>query len=62
MDYAQIVPELFLRSHPRSADDIDRLRQEAAITAVLNLQTDDDMRSANVGVGNPSGPLRGLPR
>ncbi|PYV28087.1 MAG: hypothetical protein DMG24_02980 [Acidobacteria bacterium] len=45
MDYAQILPQLFLGSYPRSIDDIDRLRQESAITAVLNLQTDADMRS-----------------
>ena len=34
-------------SCPRSADDIDRLR-EAGITAVLSLQTDDDMRGLNL--------------
>ena len=48
MTYAQILPALFLGSHPRSADDIDRLREEAAITAVLNLQTDEDIRSLNL--------------
>ena len=48
MNYAQILPELLLGSYPRSADNIDRLRQEAVITAVLNLQTGDDMRSLNL--------------
>ncbi len=48
MNYAQILPELLLGSYPRSADDIDRLRREAVITAVLNLQTDDDMRWLNL--------------
>ena len=48
MNYAQILPELLLGSYPRSADDIDRLRQEAVISAVLNLQTDDDLRSLNL--------------
>src|SRR2546428_5262245 len=45
MDYAQILPRFFLGSYPRNIGDIDRLRQESAITAVLNLQTDGDMRS-----------------
>jgi len=48
MDYAQILPRLFLGSHPQTTDDIDRLRQEAGITAVLNLQTDDDMRAVKL--------------
>jgi hypothetical protein len=48
MDYAQILPELCLGSYPRSVDDIERLRQDAAITGVLNLQTDDDMRSVDL--------------
>lgn len=43
MDYAQILPELFVGSRPRDADDIDRLRGEADVTAVLDLQMDDDM-------------------
>jgi len=49
MDYTQILPELFPGLLSRSADHIDRLCQEAAITAVLNLQTDDDMRWPNLG-------------
>jgi protein-tyrosine phosphatase len=47
MKYAKILSELFLGSHPQSVDDIERLRQEAAITAVLNLQTDDDLHWVN---------------
>ncbi len=48
MDYAQILPRLFIGSHPRTVDDIDRLRLKAGITAVLNLQTDEDMRAVNL--------------
>lgn len=44
MEYDQIFPQLFIGSHPQSKDDIERLRQECGITAVLNLQTDEDMR------------------
>src|ERR1700740_1777102 len=48
MDYAQILSGLFVGSHPHTIDDIDRLRRDSAISAVLNLQTDDDMRSVKV--------------
>ncbi len=48
MNYAQILPQLFLGPHPQGMDDIDRLRLDSAITAVLNLQTDEDMRSVNL--------------
>jgi protein-tyrosine phosphatase len=48
MDYAQILPRLFVGSHPRAIGDVERLRRESAITAVLNLQTDEDMRSVNL--------------
>jgi hypothetical protein len=40
MDYAQIIPGLFVGSHPQAVSDIERLRLDSAITAVLNLQTD----------------------
>ncbi|MBI3950243.1 MAG: dual specificity protein phosphatase family protein [Acidobacteria bacterium] len=43
MDYDQILPGLFVGSHPRCGDDIDKLKNESGITAVLNLQTDEDM-------------------
>ncbi len=45
LTYAQILPRLFIGSHPRTIDDIERLRREVAMTAILNLQTDDDMRT-----------------
>jgi protein-tyrosine phosphatase len=48
MDYAQIRSGLFIGPHPQAIDDIERLRGKSAITAVLNLQTDDDMRSVNL--------------
>ena len=46
MDYAQILSGLFIGSHPQTIDDVEQLRRESAITAVLNLQTDEDMRSS----------------
>jgi protein-tyrosine phosphatase len=48
MRYAKILPQLFLGSRPEIPADIDRLRLESGITAVLNLQTDDDMRALNL--------------
>ena len=48
MNYAQLFPQLFIGSHPKSTDDIERLLLKAGITAVLNLQTDADMQSVNL--------------
>jgi protein-tyrosine phosphatase len=48
MDYARILSRLFIGSHPQVIDDIERLRRESAISAVLNLQTEEDMRSVNL--------------
>ncbi len=45
VDHSQIFPQLFLGSHPESMDEIERLRRASGITAVLNLQTDEDMQS-----------------
>ncbi|MEK7406650.1 MAG: dual specificity protein phosphatase family protein [Acidobacteriota bacterium] len=38
-----MLPRLFVGSHPACAEDIDRLAAEIGITAVLNVQTDDDL-------------------
>lgn len=43
MDVDRILPNLFLGSHPGSNSDIDTLK-DTGITAVLNVQTDDDFR------------------
>lgn len=48
MEYAQVLPKLFIGSHPRTAGDVETLRRELRISAVLNLQTDDDMAAAGV--------------
>jgi protein-tyrosine phosphatase len=48
LTYAQILPCLFIGSHPRTIEDIERLRREAGITAVLNIHTDDDMHSVDL--------------
>ena len=48
LTYAQILPNLFIGSHPRTIEDIERLRREAGITAVLNIHTDNDMRAVDL--------------
>ena len=47
MELAQVLRELFVGSHPQTIDDIERLRR-LAVTAVLNLQTDEDMASVGL--------------
>lgn len=42
MDHSQVLPQLFVGSCPKTSADIDRLKQEAGITAVVNLQTEGD--------------------
>ena len=48
MEFAQILPALFVGSHPKTVDDIEVLQRGLAVTAVLNLQTDEDMASVGV--------------
>ena len=43
MDVSQILPNLFVGSYPVSPEDIDRLRRDFGVTAVLNVQTEEDM-------------------
>jgi protein-tyrosine phosphatase len=42
MKISQVVPRLFVGSCPTNTDDIDHLKAEYGITAILNLQTDND--------------------
>jgi protein-tyrosine phosphatase len=42
MDFDEILPNLFVGSCPRDQADIDYLKTDVGITAVLNLQTDQD--------------------
>ena len=48
MDASQILPNLLVGSYPASPADIDRLQREFGVTAVLNLQTDDDLAAWDV--------------
>lgn len=43
MEFDEILPEILLGSCPNSIDDVQWLIQDHQITAVLNLQTDEDL-------------------
>jgi protein-tyrosine phosphatase len=43
MDFDQVLERVIVGSCPKSTTDIDRLKEELHVTAVLNLQTDEDL-------------------
>ena len=43
MNPSQVLPRLFVGSCPANSDDIDRLKTDHGITAILSLQTDDEL-------------------
>lgn len=47
MNFDQVLPKLYVGSYPRLGD-IDRLKQHG-ITAVLNLQSDEDLEYLDLG-------------
>lgn len=42
MSFDEILPNLFVGSCPLQSEDIDLLKQELGVTAVLNVQTEED--------------------
>ncbi|MFQ5993544.1 MAG: dual specificity protein phosphatase family protein [Acidiferrobacterales bacterium] len=44
IDYDPILDDVLVGTYPRDGDDVAYLRNAHAISAVLNLQTDDDMQ------------------
>ncbi len=42
MQLSQVLPQLFVGSCPTNTDDINHLKADYGITAILNLQTDHD--------------------
>lgn len=48
MNLDPIETNLFVGSCPQTEDDVERLRSEHGVTAVLNLQTDEDMEIWNI--------------
>ena len=43
MNHSQILPRLFVGSCPATTEDINHLKADLGITAILNLQTDQDL-------------------
>ncbi len=48
MNLIQIPEGLFIGSYPKDLDDIMRLKEGYGITAVLNVQADEDLRDAGL--------------
>jgi protein-tyrosine phosphatase len=48
MNYDPVLAHVFVGSCPESTRDIDRLREELGVTAVLNLQTDEDAQRLGI--------------
>jgi atypical dual specificity phosphatase len=48
MNLDQVFPQIFCGSYPASIADIDRLRQDFGITAVLNLHSDEDIQDLSI--------------
>lgn len=42
INFNRILPNLYVGTVPKTFDDVDRLIREARVSAVVNLQTDDD--------------------
>ncbi len=47
MDYTQVLDDIYVGSCPTSREEIDLLKTHLGVTAVLNLQTDDDLQRTN---------------
>jgi protein-tyrosine phosphatase len=43
MDHSQVLPEVYIGSCPETPEDIDQLQRKLGVTAVLSLQTDEDL-------------------
>ncbi len=48
MDVSSLLPNLAVGSYPATADDVDRLATTYGVTAVLNVQTEDDFAYWNL--------------
>jgi predicted protein tyrosine phosphatase len=48
VDYDQILPDLYIGTCPQSLKDIQELKKRLRVSAVLNLQTDHDIRERGI--------------
>jgi protein-tyrosine phosphatase len=60
IDYDQILPNLFVGTYPETPEDIRELKDRCGITAVLNLQTDEDFRERGIDWPEMEESYRGL--
>jgi len=58
MDVDQILPQVYVGSCPISAGDVDLLARQFRISAVLNVQTDEDMAYWGIGWEQLAGVYR----
>jgi protein-tyrosine phosphatase len=48
ISYDRILPNLYVGTYPESQEDIQELKDRYGVTAVLNLQTDEDLRERSI--------------
>jgi protein-tyrosine phosphatase len=48
MNLHQVFPQIFVGTYPERPADVDRLRQDFGVTAVLNLHSDEDLHDLSV--------------
>jgi len=48
INYDQILPNLYVGAYPETLEDIQELKDRYGVTAVLNLQTDEDLRERGI--------------
>ncbi len=48
IDYNEILPQLYVGTCPYGREDIRELKDRLGVTAVLNLQTDEDLRERGI--------------
>ena len=60
IDYDQILPNLYVGRYPETREDIQELKERCGITAVLNLQTDEDFRARGIDWQAMEESYRGL--
>ena len=48
IDYDQILPNLYVGTYPEGIKDVRKLKDQRGVTAVLNLQTDQDLRDRRI--------------
>lgn len=48
IDYSKILPNLYVGTYPQKSEDIQELKDHCGVTALLSLQTDEDLRERGI--------------